>query len=233
MHLKRLGASKSYNIPKKTAKFAVLPSSGAHAKGECIPVGVFLRDILMLAKTLSEAKTILNNGYLLVDGKIIKNYKHPVGFMDVVALPKIKKYYRILSKSGKLVPVEIDSKESLFKLGKIISKKQLNGGKMQFGLHDGRTFVMAAKKAIYKVGDTVQISVPTQEVKAHVSMDIGNIVMVTGGRHVGSIGKLKKLEIVESPEPNMVIVDIDGKELRTLKDYIFVIGTKTSLIKLE
>lgn len=233
MHLKRLRASKNYHIPKKTAKFAVLPNSGPHGKDECIPVGVLLRDILMFAKTLAEAKTILNDSQLLVDGKIIKDYKHPVGFMDVVALPKIKKYYRILLKTGKLVPVEIESKESSFKLGKIISKKALHGGKVQFGLHDGRTFVMDVKKAVYKVGDTVQIAVPSQEVKSHQPVAIGNVVMVTGGKHIGAIGKIKKLEIIESPEPNMVIVDIDGTELRTLKSYIFVMGTKASLIKVE
>ncbi|MBW6461564.1 MAG: 30S ribosomal protein S4e [DPANN group archaeon] len=220
-------------MPKKTAKFAVLPNSGPHAKDECIPVGVLLRDILMFAKTIAEAKTILNDSQFLVDGKIIKGYKHPVGFMDVVALPKINKYYRILLKTGKLMPVEIESKEASFKLGKIISKNVLHGGKIQFGLHDGRTFAMDVKKATYKVGDTVQITVPGQEVKSHQSLDVGNLVMITGGKNIGTIGKIKMIEIVESPEPNMVLVDVDGTEIRTLKKYIFVIGTKESLIKLE
>ena len=233
MHLKRLQASKNYHVAKKVSKFTVLPSSGPHAKTECIPVSVFLRDILQLAKTLAEAKIILRNEFVIVDGKVVKDYKFPLGFMDLVSLPKIKKYYRILSKNGKLVPVEVESKEASSKLCKIIGKNYLKGEKMQFALHDGRTFIGDSKKEKYNVGDTLEISLPDQKVKSHLENIVGNIVMITGGKHIGSVGIIKDIEIIKSSEPNMAFIDIDGTVLRTLRDYMFVIGKTKPIIKVE
>lgn len=233
MHLKRLQASKNYHIAKKVYKFTILPMAGAHGKDRCIPLGIILRDILGFAETLSEAKVILNKGLLLVDGKTAKDYKSSVGFMDTLSFPKIDKSYRIMLKNGKLVPVEIEIKNASFKLGKIMVKMHVKGGKIQYGLHDGRTFLEDAKKAVYNIGDTVDISVPEQKVRSHLPLNEGCVVMVTGGKHVSTVGKIKTIEIVKSPEPNMVLIDIDGTILRTLKDYVFVIGKDKPLIKTE
>ncbi|MCK4808049.1 MAG: 30S ribosomal protein S4e [Candidatus Aenigmarchaeota archaeon] len=233
MHLKRLQASKNYHIAKKVLKFTISPKAGAHGKDRCIPLGILLRDMFGFAKTLSEAKIILNKGLMIVDGKTAKDYKTPVGFMDTISFPKISKNYRIVLKNGKLVPLEIEDKNSSFKLGKIIVKKHISGGKIQYGLHDGRTFLADAKKTVYSVGDTVQISVPEQEIKSHLPLSAGSIVMVTGGKHVGTVGKIKEIEIVKSSDPNMVLIDIEGTILRTLKDYVFVIGKDKPLIKIE
>ncbi len=233
MHLKRLQASKNYHIAKKVYKFTISPKAGAHGKDQCIPLGILLRDMLGFAKTLSEAKTILNKGLMVIDGKIAKDYKSPIGFMDTVSFPKIGKSYRIMLKNGMLVPVEIEDKNSSFKLGKIIVKKLVSGGAAQYGLHDGRTFLADIKKENYNVGDTVEISVPEQKVKSHLPLVAGSIVMVTGGKHVGTVGKIKEIEIVKSSDPNMVLIDIEGTMLRTLKDYVFVIGKDKPLIKIE
>ncbi len=233
MHLKRLYVSKNYQVPRKSFNFAVVPKAGPHAKDSCIPAGVFLRDNLGLAKNLSEAKNVLNKEGLLVDGRPVKDHKYPVGFMDVIAIPKIDKYYRILSEGGRLKAKEIPKKNATFKLCRLTGKKHISGSIIQYSCHDGRTFNVDAKKATYKVGDSVQMAIPEQKVKAHLPMGEGNIAMINGGKHIGAVGKIKEIQIIESPEPNMVLVDLEDRSLRTLKDYIFVIGKEKPLIEQE
>ena len=65
---------------------------------------IVVRDILKVADNAREAKIIINNGDILVDGRARKDYKFPVGFMDVISLPKSKKVYRVLpDHKGRLV----------------------------------------------------------------------------------------------------------------------------------
>ncbi|MEA3229449.1 MAG: 30S ribosomal protein S4e [archaeon] len=241
MHLKRLNASKNYQIPRKISKFVVAPRAGPHGKDRCVPFGVFLRDQLGLAKTLSEAKKALSKGDLLVDGRVIKDYKYPLGLMDIVSIPKMSTHYRILLIGGKLAAREINEKEASFKLCRIIGKKHIHGGKIQFGFHDGRVFIMGSgkavsdktEKAVYNVCDVLAFSLPDQKIKSHLPMKAGNIAMITGGKHVGAVGKIKEVQIINNPEPNMVVMDIGGSVVRTLRDYIFIVGKDKPLIKLE
>ncbi len=232
MHLKRLQASRNYHIPKKVYTYTVAAKAGPHGKSECIPLGVLLRDILGFADTLSEAKRILNKSFVLVNGKIVKDYKFPVGLMDVLSFSKTDKHFRIIPESGKLVPKEIEKKNSSFKLGKIVVKNHVHGGKIQFCLHDGTTFLADAKKAAYKVGDTLKVTVPDNKIDVHLPMEPGSVAVIMGGKHVGGVGKIKEVQIINSPEPNMALVDVDGTVVRTLLDYVFVVGKDKPLIKI-
>jgi len=49
-----------------------------------------------LADNSKEAKSIIMAGKVLVDGRIVKNYKFPVGFMDVITVPSANIYMRVL-----------------------------------------------------------------------------------------------------------------------------------------
>jgi len=116
-HLSRLTVPKTWKIKKKGIKYIIKPKPGMHNSKLGMPINIMFKDLLKYAKTTKEVKTILNNQESLVDGKRRKDPAFIIGFMDVLSIPKIKEYYRILiNKDEKLIPVKIDEKEAKFKL---------------------------------------------------------------------------------------------------------------------
>jgi len=233
-HLKRLMASKHFAIERKTKKYTIVPSPGPHAKDGCIPLQIVLRDVLGVASNASEVKKILNEGNVHVDGKIVKNPKFPLGMMDVLEIPKTKNAYRIIPIEGKLSLNKIGDVEAKFKLCKIINKTTIKGGKFQLNMHDGRNILVSeddAKK--YVVGDTVKIALPDQKIMGHFALKTGNMGMIETGKSAGTVGKVKDIILVKGRENNKAVLDVNGSDVRTIKNYIFVIGENTPEIVLE
>jgi small subunit ribosomal protein S4e len=229
MHLKRLRAPRFWKVPKKVKKWVVSPRLGPHKKFECIPLLILVRDILKLAETGKEAKSIIKNGEILVDEKARKDHKYPVGLMDVIRIPKIKKVYRIVSAKEGLKIIEIPKKESSLKLCKVKDKTVVKGGLTQLNLHDGRNILV--KKDEYKTGDSILIEVPSQKIIKRIKMEKDSLAMITGGQNRGTIAKIKEIIITRSREPNKVICKKDSEEFVTIKDYVFVVGKEKPVIK--
>ncbi|MHA1200067.1 MAG: hypothetical protein ACTSQF_12120 [Candidatus Heimdallarchaeaceae archaeon] len=101
-HLKRYVVSKHIPIHKKAFTYTVRPAAGPHAADECIPIAILLRDMFRYARNMSEVKRILFERNVVIDGKVKTNRKHPLGFMDVVSLPKMQKHYRMVYSLKKL-----------------------------------------------------------------------------------------------------------------------------------
>ena len=230
-HLKRLVASKHFPIPRKTRTFTISPSPGPHPKTDCIPLGIILKNILKFAETSKEAKKILSSGEILVDGRQRRSHKYPVGVMDIIEMPKIKKYFRVVAKEGKLKLVETDAAKAKMKVCKINNKTIVKKGKIQLNLHDGRNILTDNKD--YKAGDTVMISIPDQKIEGHFKLEKGALVLITGGKYVGTVGKIVDLITMRGIETNKAVVESEGTQYRTLKDYVFVIGKDKPAIALE
>ncbi|PLW79580.1 30S ribosomal protein S4e [Candidatus Woesearchaeota archaeon] len=183
--------------------------------------------MLKYCKTTKEVKQILNNKEVLVDGKRRKDERFLVGLMDVITIPSTKESFRIVfSDKGHLSYVTIDNKESKFKLSKISGKTLIKGGKFQLNLSDARNINIA--KNDYKVGDTLQIEVPSQKILKHFKLDVGSNIMLTGGSHVGKNGELKTIV-----GKTITFVTSQGDEFETKIEHAYVIGDKKSAIKTE
>jgi len=223
MHQKRLSAPKTYKIPRKVYKWVVKPSPGPHNKN-AVPLLIVVRDYLQLADTAREARRIIAAGEILVDGVPRKDYKFPVGLFDVIKIPKLNKSYRIVfDEKGRYVPIEIE--DDNLKLYKIVNKTMVKGGRIQLNLFDG-TNILADNS--YKTKDSILMEIPEKKIVDHLPFEIGALVMITGGTHAGEIGRVKDYRIIRSSSPNLVTVEVEGKELTTIEDYIFVIGKKDS-----
>lgn len=230
-HLKRLKSPKHWPIHKKEEKWTVKPAPGTHKLEKSLPLMIVIRDILKLADNAREAKRIINKGNVLIDGRARKDYKFPVGFMDIVEIPKIEKAYRVLvNEKGRFVFKAIDEEKNL-KLCKITNKTTIKGGLNQLNLHDGRNHT---EDGDFKVSDVVLLNVPEQEIKDTFKFKEGSYVLVTGGKHTGESGKIIEINISKSSRPNTVVIETDKKDtFQTLKDYVFVVGNDEPCMDLE
>jgi len=231
--LKRLTTPKFWRISKKRTKWAVSPRAGAHKKMDSIPLQVVLRDILKLVETGKEAQTALKQRQILVDGRVVKDHAFAIGLMDVIAIPKIGKYYRVITSKDGLKLLEIDQKESEKKLCKIVGKRTLGKGKIQLNLHDGRNILLEKSEKSFKTGDSLVLEMPSQKIAEHLPLEKGTTILVFEGKDTGHIGKVKNIVVTESKEPNKVIFEEEGVEDETIIDHAFVVGKSKPVVKVS
>lgn len=218
-HLKRIATPRTWSIARKETKFIVRPHAGGHSLDFGMALGSVLRDKLGLVQTLKEAQKMLNAKEVLVDGKRKKDRRDMVGLFDVISIPEVKKYFRIvLSKKGKLEVEELSEKEAYTKIAKVEGKQLVKGGKVQLSMHDGKTILYDKD---VKVGDSVEIELATMNIKSVLKREIGAKIFLTQGKHAGSEGILKEME-GESAK----YVSEDKKEVETATRYLFVVGKK-------
>lgn len=229
-HLKRYKAPKSWPIHPKEDTWTVKPSAGSHSIEDSIPLTLVIRDILKLADNSREAKRIINSGNVLVDGKVVKDYKFPVGFMDIVDIPKTGESYRVLLDRKSRLQLDLIEDNTL-KLSKIVNKSTIKGGKTQLNFHDGKNLIV--DEDVYSVGDVISLKVPENKINEIYPLKEGAIVLVTGGKHTGELGTVSEIIENKSSNPNTIIIENSAKEeFLTLKDYAFVIGEDSSVISL-
>ncbi|BDZ71754.1 30S ribosomal protein S4e [Methanobacterium petrolearium] len=229
-HLKRFKSPEHWPIHPKEFTWTVKPSPGPHTIEGSLPLLVVVRDILQIADNAREARIIINNGEIMVDGRIRKDYKFPVGFMDVIQIPKTEKAYRVLpDERGRLMLHPIEKANTGFKLCKIQDKTTIKGGKTQLNLHDGRNYITDDD---CKTGDVLVLNVPEQEIKDQIKFEDGTLGIITGGKHIGERGNVKEININSGPIPNTVLIETKDKTFQTLQDYVFVLGKDKPAISL-
>jgi small subunit ribosomal protein S4e len=190
---KRSTAPAFWQIARKDKRFVVTTSPGPHPKSYSYPLLVVLRDVLGMAKTRREALSVLNTGKINIDGRVVKSEAFPIGLMDVIHFPDVGKSYRMVPYYGRLVPVEIDSKEKDLKLCVVKSKKTIQGAKVSYGLHDGRVIYPEAEVDI-KPGDSCIIKVPSQEFQASFRLGKGGLALLIRGERSGEVATVEDMK---------------------------------------
>src|SRR4030042_6950194 len=179
-HMKRMAAPTTWAIPRKPSHWVTKPSPGPHGTRESMPLLAVVRDMLRLCDNAREARFIIGSRGVSVDGKIVTDYKYPVGLMDVVTILKTKQSYRMLvDYKSQLKLVSIDDSEKGWKLARIDGKKVIRKGKVQLNLHDGRCMILA--KDQYKTGDVLKIDVPSQKLVKNFKLEKGSMALLIGG----------------------------------------------------
>lgn len=221
-HMKRLAAPRTWPLKRKVSVWATKQSPGAHSVESSMPAVLILRDMIGVCDTAREAKRIIGNRELIVDGKAVKNPKAPVGVMDTIVIPKMGLAFRmLLSEKGKFILVPISVDEAKVKLCRIEDKTTVKDGKFQINLSGGRNIIL--DKNDYKVGDTLKIEVPDQKVIEHYPAKSGAKVLIVKGSQSGKIKTVKDLIVVKGSGENIVVFD-DGTE--TTNCNIFVVGER-------
>lgn len=231
-HLKRLNAPDSWHITKKTNKFITKTSAGPH-NANALPVAVWLRDRMGFAQNMKEVKQILSQGDLIINGRPCRDPKMGIGIFDVIALPKIKKYYRIQrDEHGRHASVDISADDAKIRLSKVRNKTIISGGQVQLNLRFGANVIA---DNTYKPEDTVVLSLEPEsrfKIIDHFPFAQGNVAMVIGGRHSGKVAKIIEIIKTTGSVPNRVILeDIETKsQFDTITPYIYMIGREKPAI---
>ena len=221
MHMKRYTIPKYWKLPKKERKFVITPRAGPHKKMECIPLLIILRNVLKIADTAKEARFAIKKGDILVDKKERKDPNYPLGLMDIIEIPKAKKYYRISVDSNGLVVEEIPNTSADKKLCRIQNKKILKGGMIQLNMHDGRNIL--TEKKMYNTNDSLLIEIPSQKILKHYQFDQNAPAIVFSGKNMGVKGKVKEVFNRKTMfESNRVVIQTKEGEMETVKRYVFV-----------
>ncbi len=240
--LKRIATPRLYPVPrKKGGKYVIKPSPGPHPADRCIPLGIILRNILGYARTLREVKKILNQRVIKVDGRIITDYRFPVGMMDVLELTRTEEYYRIVPFKRRLVLHRISPEEAKYKIVRIIGKRYVTNGHIQLNLEDGRNILFKVNSEeerrkildTYFVGDSLKISLPDQKILKHLRLQKKMYGIITAGRHMGVHGILKEIKKMFGPRASTVLIETPmGEEVLTALEYILIIGEERPEITL-
>jgi len=240
-HLRRSVAPPFWPIKRKEHVWTVKPSPGPHGLENSIPLGIIVRDILGYAKTMREARRIISSRKILVDGRVVTNYKFPVGLMDVLYISPEDKYYRVVpDPARKLRLVEISASEAGYKIGRIGRKMTVENGSLQFTLHDGRNILVRKDSEIYQKAltfrtfDSLLITVPRQTIQSHIPLDKGNLAIVVEGRNVGFLGRIESIQQVFKRSRALVeLRSSSGEVSRTILQYVFPVGIDKPLVTVK
>ncbi len=239
--LKRKPAPKFWPIHRKEFFWVVKPSPGPHSLKNCLPLTIILRDILKFAKTRKEAKTIVSQGKVYVDGKVRREDDFPVGLMDVISISDVDKYFRIVPSRKGLILHPISKEESNFKLCRIENKKVVENGHVQLNLHDGSNILVKVvdpkkpQEDTYKTLDSVKIGLPERQILQQVKMKENDFAIITSGKNIGKHGKIIEIEKTKGKKRTNALVTIEdkkGNRYQTILNFVFAIGEEQPLISM-
>ncbi|MBS3817182.1 MAG: 30S ribosomal protein S4e [Candidatus Thermoplasmatota archaeon] len=229
-HNKRYDApTEKWGIPTKEFFWAPKEEPGPHPSDRSVPLKVILRDILEYSNTSREAKKVLADRKIKVDGKIVTDGERPTGLMDVVSMEDLDEDYRILfDQRGRIRLIPIDGSQAEWKLAKIEDKTSLKDGITQYNFHDGRN-IRSKDEDKFGTNDVLKIQLPSQEPLESYEFKEGMMALVTGGKHIGEIGTIEEIEVIRGPQPNFVHFE---SGISTIEKYAFVIGKDTPTIEI-
>ena len=195
-HIKRLASSKYVNVSRKTSKYLAKLNPGRHSANDSIAITTVIREKIGAASNAAEARLILRNGLVQVNGKQVKEEKYPVGFNDVIVLKPDNATYRITVGRMGTFTIEKIKKAAPREL-KVTGKYVNKGNKIMLRLHDG---TIIPGNAEIKVNDTVIVK--EGKLDGHIRLEKGAQCLVVKGTHApekGTIEAVKEGTALRSP----------------------------------
>ncbi len=86
-------------------------------------------------------------------------------------------------------------------------------------MHDGRN-ILVDDAAEFNTGDSLVISLPSQEIKEHIRFSEGTKCYLTGGAHVGEFAEVSEYIVKRSSMPN----EVQFADFGTIMSNVFAIG---------
>ncbi|MBP1449681.1 MAG: 30S ribosomal protein S4e [Thermoproteus sp.] len=234
-HLRRATSPYWWPIPrKKGGVWAVKPSPGPHRLSRSMPLAVLVRDVLRYAKTLKEARYIIARGYIKIDGVVRRDYKFPVGAMDVVEITPTGELYRVVPRPVEYLGlVKITSDEADLKLLRVEGKNYVAGGRIQLHFHDGRNIILPSDVGLkFKTFDSVLYSLSGRSIKQAIPFRLGVRALIFDGGNVGFAGDVVEINWTLKRRLSTVALKYGDEVKRTILNYVMPVGEGSSVVKL-
>ena len=226
-HVSRLAAPKPWQVARKATKWIAKPTSGPRTKAEGIPLVVLIRDVVGMIENQRELRYLINTKQILVNGKLYRDTKFPVGLFDVISFPTIKKHYRVvLTTLGKLQASEISDKEANTLLLQVNEKTSIKGGKLQINLSNGWNVLTDAKTKI-KVGESVLFDLKKKKITENFGFDNGAQVYFVRGKRAGHSATFKSLkETGVLRRQKIAVLELGKETIESSLNNLITVGTK-------
>ncbi|HIH16525.1 MAG TPA: 30S ribosomal protein S4e [Candidatus Diapherotrites archaeon] len=231
-------AQKALSVPvvrhfnRKETAWTTKTIPGPHNRSRSVPLVFALRNLLQVVDNEKEARLVLNNSEVKVNGVRRKELRFPVGLFDVLDVVQAKKKYRaLLDNKGRLRFRELDGKEASFKLCKVLRKHTLPGGKQQLTLDDGTT-LMDEKNAV-RVGSTLKLELPARKIAGVLELKKGHVVYLIQGTHVGTVAEVKEVVEGTMSRPKLIGLQAGSEEFQTVERNVLVVGSKKPEVEIE
>lgn len=239
-HMKALAAPRVQRIPRKERPWTVKPSPGPHPIDRSLPLLVVLRDYIKVAETSREARKIVAEGQVKVDGRVVSDYKRPIGIMDVIEITSTGQYFRALPHTtGTLTFIPIDRSEALIKPARVEGVNTIKGGHFEYHLSGGVNALVKVQdpskpgQMPYRPLDTLILELPSYKIKDRIEFKEGNLALVIWGRNMGRYGNLISVTTGWGWKRRVVALkDQSGVRFETSLDNIFIIGRDKPIITL-
>ena len=231
MWLKRLNTPRFWKQEPKKYKYSVNPSCGPHPKDYCIPLAIIVRDILKYAENLKEAKQIIKQRKVLVDQRVVTDYRFPCGLFDVISFPEINEHYRITANKYGLYLIKIKEDEANLKIVKVKRKTKISNDTYQLTFHDGKNIL--TKNNSIKTHDSLLIELPSFKILDHLKFEKNFLAFVFRGNNSGKIGKIVNITEGGFNRAWLVEIEAENEKISTIRDYVIIVGKEDSLITLQ
>lgn len=229
-HLKRHSMPNAWPVQRKTITFVSRPNPGSHKRDYVASALILLRDVLGYAHTTKEAKFIVNNQEVLVNGKKVTDIKTPVGLFDVFELPLVKEKFVMLFDTVGRVRLQATKDKNLTL--KVSKKTKVKGGKFQLNAMNGFNVLVDEKTFnSVSVNDSIVYNVEKKAVEEVLALKEGNFVYIFDGKFQGQLGQIKSFIGYNGVTRDLVQLEVNGEEHQTAKDYAYVIGSKKTDMK--
>jgi small subunit ribosomal protein S4e len=228
--VKRQLAPTFWAIKRKESQFVLRVKPGPHPKHRAYPLGMVLRDVLRVARTMHEAERILNAGKVKVDGVVKYDSNLAVGLMDVIELATGQAHRMVPKDSALLDSIAIEDSEKGIKLVRVASKTIIKGKKIQYGFHDGKTLVSDQK---LRVGDTCVLDLPKVQIKSHIAFEKGSTALIITGENAGKVGKIEDIQDGIFSLPKRALVSFENKSVELPVEMVMVVGKDKPVIKVN
>jgi small subunit ribosomal protein S4e len=117
-----------------------------------------------------------------------------------------------------------------FKLCKVRSVQFGQKGIPYVNTYDGRT--IRYSDPLIKANDTIKLDLETSKIVDFIKFDVGNAVMVTGGRNTGRVGVIKNREKHKGTLETIHVEDAEGNLFATRLGNLFTIGNTKPWVSL-
>lgn len=222
---KRMSAPPAWPIPRKDHTLAVSPSPGPHPAGASLSLAMVVRDLLRLVDLSREAKRLIAEGAIHVNGKAVRDYKFPCGFFDIVTVPSTGLHRCIVpDRHGRLTLREVTPEQAKSKLTRVEDRHTLPGRRVQLNLHEGWNLLAPPEASAAKPGDSLVLSLPDKKVLRHIPRQPGAHALIVGGAQSGTLGTIESLVEMKGSGPNTIRLQAGGRRVETIADYVVAIG---------